>query len=162
MDNFREHAKDGTLPAFSFIEPNFVHMPNFGFVQNDDHPPANPLKAQKFIADVYNTLRESPKWKNTLFVVTYPSRVLSPHFSFTRFFFFDFVRYDEHGGFFDPVVPPPAPIPDAVSTDEAKTFGFFGVRVPTVLVSPCIKHGITSLFTWLVSLAFFSSSLPKL
>jgi phospholipase C len=120
MDEFRKDAKDGTLPNFSFIEPNFVHMPNFGFIQNDDHPPANPLKAQKFIADVYNTLRESPKWKNTLLVVT----------------------YDEHGGFFDPVVPPKAPVPDAASKDEANTFGFFGVRVPTVLVSPCIKQGI--------------------
>eukprot|EP00026_Physarum_polycephalum_P003443 Phypoly_transcript_03454.p1 GENE.Phypoly_transcript_03454~~Phypoly_transcript_03454.p1 ORF type:complete len:716 (+),score=120.56 Phypoly_transcript_03454:143-2290(+) len=120
MNEFRKHAKNGNLPQFSFMEPNFVHMPDFGFIQNDDHPPANPLKAQKFIAEVYETLRTSPKWNKTLFIVT----------------------YDEHGGFFDPVIPPPAPIPDLVSTDEQKTFGKFGVRVPTVLVSPCIKHGI--------------------
>jgi phospholipase C len=71
MDEFRKDAKDGKLPKFSFIEPNFVHMPNFGFFQNDDHPPANPLKAQQFIAEVYETLRTSPNWNNTLFVVTY-------------------------------------------------------------------------------------------
>jgi phospholipase C len=72
MGSFRRHARTGKLPHFSFIEPNFLNMPRFGFPQNDDHPPANPLNAQKFIAEVYETLRTSPKFKNTLFIVTYP------------------------------------------------------------------------------------------
>jgi hypothetical protein len=72
MGKFRKHAKQGTLPRFSFIEPNYVNKPDFGLIRNDDHPPANPLQAQKFIAEVYETLRNSPKWGKTLFIVTYP------------------------------------------------------------------------------------------
>jgi phospholipase C len=117
---FKKQAKDGKLPSFSFLEPNYINMPRFGYVQNDDHPPSNTLKAQYFIAEVYETLRTSPKWKNSLLVIA----------------------YDEHGGFFDPMMPPEAHIPDAVSTDPERTFGYYGVRVPAVLVSPCVKHGL--------------------
>ena len=159
MDEFRKHAKDGTLPHFSFVEPNFVHMPKFGFIQNDDHPPASPLKAQRFIADVYESLRTSPKWKNTLLVVTYPIQNQKYIYIYIFIYCLNYKRYDEHGGFFDPVIPPVAPVPDAVSADEQRTFGTFGVRVPTVLVSPCVKHGIVTLLQLpLPSL----SSLPSL
>jgi len=98
IDKFKKQAKEGTLPHFSFLEPNFIHYPSFGFIQNDDHPPANPIKAQKFIAEVYETLRSSPNWDKTLLIIT----------------------YDEHGGFFDPVIPPPAPIPDEISKKMKK------------------------------------------
>jgi phospholipase C len=120
MDAFKEDAKKGTLPRFSFIEPNYIANSILGWIQNDDHPPADPLDAQKFVADVYESLRTGPKWNNTLLIVT----------------------YDEHGGFFDPIIPPPAPVPDAVSQDAEGTFAKFGVRVPTLLVSPCVAQGI--------------------
>jgi phospholipase C len=73
---FFDHAKNGTLPPVTFIEPNFS--------LNDDHPPHHPLLGQQFLASVYSALANSPLWENVLFVVT----------------------YDEHGGYFDHVSPP--------------------------------------------------------
>jgi phospholipase C len=52
------------------------------------------------------------------------------------------VTYDEHGGCYDHVPPPSGATPPDNATGE---FGFdfkrFGVRVPTVLVSPLIEAG---------------------
>jgi phospholipase C len=96
------------FPAFTFIEPRY-----FGVGQNDDHPPHNTMKAQKLIADTYNALRSNPVlWAKTLLVVA----------------------YDEHGGFYDHVVPPEAVPPDGNTKDYA--FNQLGVRVPALLVSP--------------------------
>jgi len=96
------------FPSFVFIEPKY-----FGADQNDDHPPHNIFKAQKLIADVYNAIRSRPEiWESTLLVVV----------------------YDEHGGFYDHVEPPPAIPPD--DHREEWTFDRLGVRVPAILVSP--------------------------
>src|SRR5690348_5070857 len=85
IDFFFDDAARGTLPEFVFIEPKY-----YGQDQNDDHPPHNVMKAEKLIADVYNALRTSPQWEETLLVVA----------------------YDEHGGFYDHVPPPAAVAPD--------------------------------------------------
>ena len=65
-------------------------------------------------------LLNSPQWPQTLLVIT----------------------YDEHGGCYDHVPPPSGATPPDDSPGE---FGFdltrFGVRVPTVLVSPMIPAG---------------------
>jgi phospholipase C len=99
-----------TFPDFVFIEPKYL-----GADQNDDHPPHNVMKAEKLIADVYNAIRSSPAlWESTLFIVT----------------------YDEHGGFYDHVPPPPAVQPDG--HNEEWTFDRLGVRVPTILISPWV------------------------
>jgi len=45
------------------------------------------------------------------------------------------VMYDEHGGFFDHVEPPPAVPPDDATPSE-DSFTRLGVRVPAILVSP--------------------------
>jgi hypothetical protein len=50
------------------------------------------------------------------------------------------VLYDEHGGFYDHVVPPPAVPPD--HHVEEYTFDQLGVRVPAILVSPFVKPGV--------------------
>jgi hypothetical protein len=52
------------------------------------------------------------------------------------------VTYDEHGGFFDHVVPPKAVPPDA-NTQEY-SFDQLGLRVPALLVSPWVKRGVES------------------
>jgi phospholipase C len=72
IDDLKEDAKKGKLPHFSFIEPNYIANKMLRWIQNDDHPPADPLDAQKFIAEIYEALRTGPKWNNTLFIVTYP------------------------------------------------------------------------------------------
>ena len=52
------------------------------------------------------------------------------------------ITYDEHGGCYDHVPPPSGAVPPDNSAGE---YGFdfkrFGVRVPTVLVSPLIAPG---------------------
>jgi len=102
------------FPMFCLIEPSFM-----GFDENDDHPPHDIMKAEKLIADVYNSIRANPElWKSTLFVVF----------------------YDEHGGFYDHVVPPPAIPPD--DHHEQYTFDQFGLRVPAILISPWVKKGV--------------------
>ncbi len=114
---FFKAAKDGKLPSYSFVEPQ-IHSPG----GNDQHPPQDIRPGEQFIADVYNAVVNSPQWHETLLVIT----------------------YDEHGGLYDHVAPPNG----AVNPCKDKTpgqFGFqfnrFGVRVPTVLISPWIEEG---------------------
>lgn len=117
MDAFFEHAAAGTLPSYCFLEPQLS-----GVLQNDQHPPADIRPGERLIADVYEALRDSPSWERTLLVIT----------------------YDEHGGCYDHHPPTArAETPDATSVDGQMGFRFnrFGVRVPTVLVSPWIEAG---------------------
>jgi phospholipase C len=115
IDKFFADARDEkSFPSFAFIEPKY-----FGADQNDDHPPHNVFKAEKLIADVYNAIRSNPDlWESTLLVVV----------------------YDEHGGFYDHVVPPAAVAPD--EHHEEWTFDRLGVRVPAILVSPWVRAGV--------------------
>ncbi|HLY99473.1 MAG TPA: alkaline phosphatase family protein [Candidatus Angelobacter sp.] len=106
---FAEVSEPAGFPDFVFIEPKY-----FGQDQNDDHPPHNVIKAEKLVADVYNALRSSPLWDSTLLIVT----------------------FDEHGGFYDHVVPPPAIPPDDKQSRYA--FNQYGVRVPALLISPWV------------------------
>jgi hypothetical protein len=74
------------------------------------------------IADVYEALRNSPPWEQTLLAIL----------------------WDEHGGIFDHAFPkqPQVPCPDGkVSVDPLFGFDLVGVRVPAVLVSPYIVRG---------------------
>jgi len=114
-DFFTAAAGDESqFPAFTFIEPQY-----FGEGQNDDHPPHNTMKAEKLIADTYNALRSNAAlWSKTLLIVS----------------------YDEHGGFYDHVVPPATVAPD----DHTTTYDFtqLGVRVPAILISPWVDAGV--------------------
>ena len=79
------------------------------------------MKAQELIAEVYNAIRTRPAlWNSTLLVIL----------------------YDEHGGFYDHVVPPKAVAPD--QHNEEYTFDRLGIRVPALLVSPWVKRGVLS------------------
>ena len=60
-----------------------------------------------------------------------------------------FLTYDEHGGYFDNVAPPRAPVPDNIAPmlgpgDVNATFDRYGVRVPAVVVSPFAKRHFVS------------------
>jgi phospholipase C len=120
MDKFFEdtdpenNPDPASFPQFSFIEPCYS-----GKGQNDQHPPTDIMKGELLIAKVYNALRANEAlWKNTLLVVV----------------------YDEHGGFYDHVVPPPTVAPDNC-TDEFN-FDSLGLRVPAILVSPWVDPGV--------------------
>jgi phospholipase C len=78
---------------------------------------------------VYAVLRGAPQWSRCLYIVT----------------------FDEHGGYFDHADPPAAVNPDGIDSPAAgdtasfaPTFAFdrFGLRVPTLLVSPYVPKGL--------------------
>jgi phospholipase C len=118
IKNFYKDAAKGTLPSYSFLEPQFS-----GPGQNDQHPPVDIRSGEKLIADVYNAVVNSPQWKETLLVIT----------------------YDEHGGSYDHFPPPGHATPPDGTGGAPGQFGFkfnrFGVRVPTVVISPYIEAG---------------------
>ncbi|HVP27935.1 MAG TPA: alkaline phosphatase family protein [Myxococcota bacterium] len=84
--DFMAAAAAGTLPQVAFVDPNFGF---FGGVvtENDEHPPTNIRKGQKFVSDLVNAVRNGPNWQDSIV----------------------FVVYDEHGGFYDHVAPARAP-----------------------------------------------------
>jgi phospholipase C len=103
------------FPQYVFLEPSYG-----GEDQNDQHPPTDIRRGEYLIAQVYNALVSNPDlWNSTLFVLL----------------------YDEHGGFFDHVVPPPAVPPDNDVSEYS--FNQYGVRVPAILISPWVNKGFT-------------------
>jgi phospholipase C len=117
---FLADASQGMLPNYSFIEPGYFTDLFDNFMPNDEHPPHNVVHGEKLIADVYNAVRNSSCWKKTLLIIT----------------------YDEHGGCYDHVPPPPATPPDGIVANPNNfNFDAYGVRVPAVIVSPYIPPG---------------------
>jgi phospholipase C len=114
--SFLDDAAHGTLPQVSWIDPNFVDLSVLETNSNDDHPPSDIRAGQAFIFDVYDALLHSPNWKDTLLVIT----------------------YDEHGGFYDHVLPPDLP-----AVDEARPeYKTYGLRVPALIVGPRVKRQV--------------------
>lgn len=118
---FKLHARLGKLPNYVVIEQRYFDCELFP--ANDDHPSHDVARGQRFIKEVYETLRASPQWNETALLIT----------------------YDEHGGFFDHVPTPVegVPNPDGIIGPEPYYFKFdrLGVRVPTFLISPWIEKG---------------------
>jgi phospholipase C len=117
-NDFIRDAAAGNLPAYSFIEPRYFADPVLKKMPNDQHPPHDVSYGEALIARVYNAVRGGRGWRNTLLIIT----------------------YDEHGGCYDHVVPPAATCPGG-QTPDGFDFGYFGVRVPAVIVSPWVKPG---------------------
>jgi phospholipase C len=115
---FQADVQGNQLRDYTFIEPRYFSSPFDGKMPSDQHPPHDVTYGEQLIAKVYNTLRASNSWKETLLVIT----------------------YDEHGGCYDHMPPPLAVAPDCRAQ-----FGFnfrrYGVRVPTLLISPYIAPG---------------------
>ncbi len=122
LASFFTDAAAGQLPAFSFVEPNY----NTTSQEN----PQDIQVGEQFIAKVVNALMKSPSWKNTVL----------------------FINYDEHGGYYDHVVPPKAIAPDNIAPIQESTqppllpggYNQYGFRVPLYAVSPWAKPGYVS------------------
>ncbi len=129
FEAFLRDCSEGNLPNFSFIEPRYFTA---GVKRaNDQHPDHGVLPGEQLIAEVYNALRSSSQWNETLLVIL----------------------WDEHGGFYDHVSPPPSVNPDGLLSPEFD-FTLLGVRVPAILVSPWIPART------ILSTVFDHSSVP--
>lgn len=105
MDKFYEDAANGDLPEYTFLEPAYFDTPLKA--ATDQHPDHDVSAGEELIKSVYDAVRNSPAWNNTALLIT----------------------YDEHGGFFDHVIPPHknVPNPDGMdATDDPFDFQRLG------------------------------------
>jgi len=140
MEHFFIDLSSGNLPIFTWLDPAYANLADFK--ATDEHPDHDVANGEKFMKRVYEEIRQSPIWEDTLLLIF----------------------YDEHGGFFDHVPPPWAVSPDGrVGKDVSPPFNFtrYGIRIPAILVSPYIKKGTVANRPDPSSLAQYShSSLP--
>jgi phospholipase C len=122
IKQFYADAEAGNLPQFTYINPECCSFDSM-------HPPSPISLGENFIKGIYEALRNSPQWNQTLFILS----------------------FDEGGGFADHVAPPVnVPAGDSLTyTEKAAdgknaTFDFsrLGVRVPTMLISPWVGKGV--------------------
>jgi len=126
--DFMDGCKKGQLPDYCFIEPNYNdHDGDDGEqLASDQHPDHNIQAGESFIASVYQAIKNNANlWKSTALLVV----------------------YDEHGGIYDHVPPPPCTpdgfVASANDTGIGAEFKFdrLGVRVPAILISPWVPKG---------------------
>jgi phospholipase C len=99
--DFVSDCREDRLPTVSVIDP--------AFTVGDDHPPHDPQLGQKFIGLVVDALTNSESWASSALLIL----------------------YDENGGFYDHVPPPPAATGDSP----------LGFRVPALVISPYVRKG---------------------
>ncbi len=138
MSEFLARAEAGTLNAVTYVEPAWGGGGEWDaaarMVGHEFHPVGDTTVGEFFVKKVYDALRKSPKWEKTLFVIT----------------------FDENGGTYDHVAPWLAYRPGRGGSPASHThaendpstssqFGYefdtYGIRVPTILISPYVKPG---------------------
>jgi phospholipase C len=133
--NFFHDCAEGNLPKYSFIEPHFINFFEGVLWHDDMHPssfdstlysdggPGSVRLGDRIVWKVYQAIRNSASingnnWQNTLLIIT----------------------FDEHGGGYDHIPPPPGTSPDVAKFNtgmgqDGFDFKRLGVRVPMVMVS---------------------------
>jgi phospholipase C len=116
VNGFFAKLKNGNLPSVSFIDPHFIDLPPHA---NCDEPPSDVKDGQDFVRRVVEAVIASPKWNKILLIIT----------------------YDEHGGFYDHVPPPPLQnFPDD-PTNYNLPVKTYGLRTPVFFISPWVAAG---------------------
>jgi phospholipase C len=111
---FLDDAANGDSKEVCWIDPNFIDVKILDPNSNDDHPPSDVHAGQALVLELYEALVNSKGWRDTLLVVV----------------------YDEHGGFYEHVPPPPVP-----HGDPSK-YPTLGVRVPALIIGPRVKRHV--------------------
>jgi phospholipase C len=123
MDQFEgDLLKDGFGPKYIFIEPSYGHVLSDYKGGTSQHPLDDVTSGERLLKRVYEAIRNSPYWETSLLIVT----------------------YDEHGGFYDHVIPPSSVPPgDTPVSGNDHQFPFIqlGFRVPALVISPYIPAG---------------------
>ncbi len=103
VQTFATDAAAGLLPAVSFVDPSAFpdQTINGHTFETDEHPPNDIRAGEYFVSTIISALRSSPNWHDSVL----------------------FLTYDEHGGFYDHVAPPPAaqggaPTPDGIAPGQ--------------------------------------------
>jgi phospholipase C len=122
MKYFASDVAAGRLPHYVFIEPDYDTGNNY-LGGNSMHPLNDVRRGEDLIRSVYETVRNSGYWTNTMVIIT----------------------FDEHGGFYDHCFPP-ASVPtgdDYRYATPGRAFGFdrYGIRVPNVIISAYTAPG---------------------
>jgi Phosphoesterase family len=134
FDNFFTDVTKGTLPSFSLIEPNYQMFHIERFVAPTSNHPGNssafggsgiPISiscGERLLANVFQALTANPAvFAKTLLIVT----------------------YDEHGGLFDHVPPPPTVSPfQPGQVTTGFNYDIYGVRVPALFINPYVQPGL--------------------
>ncbi len=139
VGKFYDDCAAGTLPAVSFVDPEagllslagtlLAELPVLGSIGaalephgGSEEEPQDMRYGEAWAHRVVEAVLRSPAWPRTLLIYT----------------------YDEHGGYYDHVPPPPAIAPDSIAPkltpgDRPGGYDIYGVRVPAVVVSPYSK-----------------------
>lgn len=122
MDHFFDDVKKGNLADYNFIEPRYDTGNNY-LDGNSMHPLNDIRKGEDLVKRVYEAIRNSPYWGDTMLIIT----------------------FDEHGGFYDHQSPP-ATVPTGDDSNYANfnysfLFDRLGVRVPAIVVSAYTERG---------------------
>lgn len=120
IDQFLVDCANGTLPQVSIISP--------GNSAYSEERPNDIQLGEAYSATVIDAVLQSPDWSTTAL----------------------FFTYDEHGGYYDHVPPPPAIAPDSIAPritvppDQPGGFDRYGMRVPGFVVSPFARADYVS------------------
>jgi phospholipase C len=142
---FLADCGSGSLPAVSFVDPEFGVLSDIGaplasrtqvatqptvaeVLQNanglggDEENPQDMYYGEAWAYQILHAVLDSPAWSRTLLIYT----------------------YDEHGGYYDHVPPPAAIAPDSIPPDLSPGdapggYNLYGPRVPGIVVSPYSK-----------------------
>ena len=120
---FAEDVQNATLPEYTFIEPQYNVGSNY-VGGTSMHPLDDVRLGEQLVKNVNELIRTSTVyWADTMLIIT----------------------FDEHGGFFDHVAPPPTtPTGDDTKySNPAHPFAFnlLGVRVPAIVISAYTAAG---------------------
>jgi phospholipase C len=119
ISQFAADAAAGKLPSISFVDPSSGN--------SSEENPQDIHNGETFSAHAINAVLHSPLWPKTMLIFT----------------------YDEHGGYYDHVPPPPAVKPDKIPPGAdlkgiSGAYDRYGFRVPAVIASPYAKKNYVS------------------